>query len=428
MSRISLHRPRLSRAVSRRPATGTRLLPGSPFPYPVLHPNTHNKRCPKAQRLSLGSDQSPPRPQYCLVPVTGSGRFLNSNRLALLRGQHRRISAPVPGRIYVAGIDLAGESEQPGDVRLQGFKPTQDSTVVTIGELQMLDVGSSRLPALTVVEHHWWTGKPHTETFSGLVHLLKNVWGCRRVVVDAIGIGADVAAFLPKTIGPSIVVPLTFTAPTICTPTPIGNPSRGVERPASVRTTGGSPTPGEGSLTLKPLEEPAPSPSRGSSGVAHPRLSNLASHPRPPYAVLPSPLPSIELEAEVGALAPTSASVLLSPSPLMALRERGTKGVSVPFLLLRLRRPSLSSPTPVKNPSFPPPVLKLEGAVGAGAPTAPSVFPSPSPLKALRERGIKGERVPSPPPATREVPRNPFRRRSIKPATSSINLQSKNHN
>ena len=291
MSRISLHRPRLSRAAFRRPAPGTRLLL-TPFPFPVLHPNTHYKRCPKAQRLSFRSDQSPPRPQYCLVPVTGSGRFLNSNRLALLRGQYRRISAPVPGRIYVAGIDLAGESEQPGDVRLQGFKPTQDSTVVTIGELQMLDDGfGSRLPALTVVEHHWRTGKPHTETFSGLVHLLKNVWGCRRVVVDATGTGADVAAFLPKTIGPSIAVPLTFTAPTICTPTPIGNPSRGVERPASVMTTGGSPTPGEGSLTLKPLEEPAPSPSRGvERGGPPPTVKSRQSSPptlcRPPF---PSP-------------------------------------------------------------------------------------------------------------------------------------------
>ncbi len=265
MSRTGLHRPRHTRAVSHRPATDTRLLP-NPFP----HPNTHNKRCPKAQRLSLGSDQSPPRPQYCLVPVTGNGRFLNSNRLALLHGQHRRISAPVPGRIYVAGIDLAGESEQPGDIRLQGFKPTQDSTVVTIGELQMLDDGfGSRLPALTVVECHWWTGKPHTETFSGLVHLLKNVWGCRRVVVDATGTGADVAAFLLKTIEPSTVVPFTFTAQAICTPTPIGNPSPVRERGCPVRWRG-----------------------------------------------IPSFLPSIELEAEVGAREPTSASVLLPLAPL----------------------------------------------------------------------------------------------------------------
>ena len=179
----------------------------------VAQHNPHYKRFVEAERQRLGSDHPLFRSQYCLVPVTGNGRFLNSNRLALLQGQHRRISAPVPGRIYVAGIDLAGESEQPEDIRLQGLKPTQDSTVVTIGELQMLDDGfGSKRPSLTVVEHHCWTGKPHTETFSGLVHLLKDVWGCRRVVVDATGIGAGVAAFLRKNIGPSIVVPFTFTA------------------------------------------------------------------------------------------------------------------------------------------------------------------------------------------------------------------------
>ncbi len=366
MSRISLHRPRLSRAASRRPAPGTRLFLGS-FPHPVLHLNTHNKRCPKDQRLGLRSDQSPPRPQYCLVPVTGNGRFLNSNRLALLRGQHRRISAPVPGRIYVAGIDLAGESEQPGEVRLQGFKPTQDSTVVTIGELQMLDDGfGSKLPSLTVVERHWWTGKPHTETFSGLVHLLKNVWGCRRVVVDAIGTGVGVAAFLPKTIGPSIVVPFTFTAQTICPPTPIGNPSRGVERPASVRTTGGSPTPGAGPLTLKPLEEPAPSPSRGSSGgVAHTRLSRLASHPLPRLA-MSSRGPARDLKGPSQDMAFTS----VHPHPTSG-SVRGTASRSLKEWARMRLIPSHPAST------------KLEGAVGAGAPTAPSVFISPSPSMAV---------------------------------------------
>ncbi len=368
MSRTGLFTPRRTGAVSRRPAPGTRLLPGL-FPHSVLHTNTHNKRCPKTQRLRLRSDQPSSRPQYCLVPVTGNGRFLNSNRLALLRGQHCRISAPVPGRIYVAGIDLAGESEQPGDVRLQGFKPTQDSTVVTIGELQMLDDGfGSRLPALTVVERHWWTGKPHTETYSGLVHLLKNVWGCRRVVVDATGTGAGVAAFLPKTIGPSIVVPFTFTAPTICTPTPIGNPSRGVERPASVKTTGGLPTPGEGPLTLKPLE--------GSSGGGpHPtvRLTSYLHPPHPSFLRRQEPIPpeqspaisqlpstpfhhsgprsemylslpaSTKLGASACAMAQALAPVFSSPSPLKALRERGIKGERVPLRLLR----------PAKSPEIP---------------------------------------------------------------------------
>ncbi len=356
MSRNSLISSRRTLALRERPATDTRLLP-NPFP----HPNTHYKRCPKAQRLSLGSDQSPPRPQYCLVPVTGNGRFLNSNRLALLRGQHRRISAPVPGRIYVAGIDLAGESEQPGDVRLQGFKPTQDSTVVTIGELQMLDDGfGSRLPALTVVEHHWWTGKPHTETFSGLVHLLKNVWGCRRVVVDATGIGAGVAAFLRKNIGPSIVVPFTFTAPTICTPTPIGNPS----------------------------------PGTGSRG-----------------GVLP-PLPPRERAGVRVITSPACRAVITNQRPTHCHSDapRGIWGGALPPL----------------------PSTKLGAGNCTKVQLPAPVFVSPSPLKALRacpesfqgERGTKGVRVPSPHPATREIPRILFRRRSIKTATSSINVQS----
>ena len=63
-------------------------------------------------------------------------------------------------------------------------------------------------------------------------------------------------------------------------------------------------------------------------------MSPKQCHPPPPSTklkatVIPMPreesgagslLPSTELEAEVGAEAPTSASVLLSPSPLKALR------------------------------------------------------------------------------------------------------------
>ena len=63
-----------------------------------------------------------------------------------------------------------------------------------------------------MVEHFWWTGLPHTENFSRLIHILSEVWGCRRVVVDATGIGAGVAGFLRKSMGPSIVKPFLFTA------------------------------------------------------------------------------------------------------------------------------------------------------------------------------------------------------------------------
>ena len=179
----------------------------------VAKHNPHYKRYVEAERLRLGSDHPLFLSQYCLVPVTGIGRFLDHNRQALLQGSHTRISAPLSGRTYVAGIDLAGESEQPDNLRIRTIEPFRDSTVVTIGELRFTNDGSgSTLPSLRVVEHFWWTGLPHTENFSRLIHILSEVWGCRRVVVDATGIGAGVAAFLRKSMGPSIVKPFLFTA------------------------------------------------------------------------------------------------------------------------------------------------------------------------------------------------------------------------
>ena len=179
----------------------------------VAQHNPHYQRYVEAEQQRLGSDHPLFLSQYCLTPVSDDGRFLDNTRQALLQGNHCRYSAPLPGRVYVAGIDLAGESEDPANAGLRAIEPLRDSTVVTIGELRYLDDGfESILPSLRVVEHFWWTGKPHTETFSTLAHLLKKVWGCRRVVVDATGIGAGVAAFLRKSLGTSIVKPFAFTA------------------------------------------------------------------------------------------------------------------------------------------------------------------------------------------------------------------------
>ncbi len=175
--------------------------------------NPHYKRYVEAERVRLGSDHPLFLSQYCLTPVSNDGRFLDNTRLALLQGNHCRLRVPLAQRTYVAGIDLAGESDGPANGGLRANEPLRDSTVVTIGELCSLDDGSGFvLPSLRVVEHHWWTGRPHTEIFSSLVHILKEKWGCRRVIVDATGIGAGVAAFLRKRLGSSIVKPFTFTA------------------------------------------------------------------------------------------------------------------------------------------------------------------------------------------------------------------------
>ena len=248
MSRTGLHRPRHTRAVCHRPATGTRLLP-SPFPPTILHINTHYKRCPKAHRLRLRSDQSP-----------SHGRFPDKSRHALSKG-HCQVRAPLTRRIRFAssgdalehsvmsppwaiapcsdspGLDLAGESEQSDERRLKTNAPFldsavaalagqseqsderrlktnapfldsavaalagqseqsderrlktnapfTDSTVVTIGDLRSTNAGhGSTLPSLRVVERFWWSRPPHREPIARLHHIFSEARGCRKAGFD----------------------------------------------------------------------------------------------------------------------------------------------------------------------------------------------------------------------------------------------------
>ena len=271
MSRTSLHRPRHTRAVWDRPAIGTRLLP-NPFPPTVPLHFPHYKRCPKAHRLRLRSDQSLSPP----VHVTGYGRFPDKNWLALSKGPCQ-VRAPLTRRIRFAssgdalehsvmsppraivppwaiapcsdshGLDLAGQSEQSDERRLKTNAPFLDaavaalagqseqsderrlktnapfldSTVVTTGELPTTNAGhGSPLPSLGMVERFWWTRLPHSETSSRLLHIPPEVRGCRKAGVDVehplsrkTPIGTGVAVFLRKRPGPSI--PSSSPAPSI---------------------------------------------------------------------------------------------------------------------------------------------------------------------------------------------------------------------
>ena len=199
MTSAALTRPSLPRAVWDRPASDSRLLPKS-SPYIVSLLNT----------------------------PSGDGRSLDSTRHALLQGKHCRDNAPLTGRVYVAGIDLAGESQQPAIGGTRAIEPSRDSTVVTIGELRFIDDGLGYvLPSISVVEHYWWTGKPHTETPSISVRLLRHVWGFSRTATDALhpplrtnSIGAGVVVFPLSSPGPSIAFP--FAAPSLVAASLVG--------------------------------------------------------------------------------------------------------------------------------------------------------------------------------------------------------------
>ena len=172
MSRMAHTSARRHRAVWDRPATGTRLLP-HPFPPTIPHLNTHYKRCPKAHRLRLRSDQS----LFPTVPVTGYGRFPDKNRLALSKGQcqvraalTRRTTLAPPGDAIEHGVMLLNRAIAP-----------RDSTVVALGEgyptprrqrvhAPMSPYGRALLVVETAPHRDSLASPPHPLRSTGLSH------------------------------------------------------------------------------------------------------------------------------------------------------------------------------------------------------------------------------------------------------------------
>ena len=165
----------------------------------------------QSERERLGEEHPLFRTQYALLPISHGGGFLSRQQVALMLGEHPRQSEPDGKRTYIAGIDLAGEHEteitgrsDPGNDTRRGC----DSTVITIAEL---DATNPSQPVLKVVEQYQWTGTPHSQLYTQMVRILRDVWKCHRIVVDATGIGQPVASFLKKELG-NRVIPLVVTS------------------------------------------------------------------------------------------------------------------------------------------------------------------------------------------------------------------------
>jgi hypothetical protein len=172
------------------------------------------------ERQRLGEEHPLFRTQYALLPITHGGGFLSRQQIALVLGEHQRQSQPEGKRTYIAGVDLAGEHEQEmavGETPVNGRGRGRDSTVITIAEAdaRLPSLGGQATnpsqPVLKVVEQYQWTGTPHSQLYTQMTDILRNVWNCHRIVVDATGIGQPVASFLRKELG-SRVIPFVFTS------------------------------------------------------------------------------------------------------------------------------------------------------------------------------------------------------------------------
>jgi hypothetical protein len=181
----------------------------------------------EAERQRLGEEHPLFKTQYALLPITHGGGFLSRQQIALVLSEHSRQSHPSASseqgpegkRCYVAGIDLAGEHEPEmtgGNASVNDRGRGHDSTVITIAEVDATDPATSLRagswqPLLRIVEQYQWTGTPHSQLYAQMTDILKSVWNCRRIVVDATGIGQPVASFLRNALG-SKVIPLVITS------------------------------------------------------------------------------------------------------------------------------------------------------------------------------------------------------------------------
>ncbi len=331
MSRNSLISSRPTRALRERPATDTRLSPSS---FPTRRWKVHRLY---AANPSLGSLPRLRPLNGVLTPGYRPGG--RPDTLGSPEANAPRLDSPVAS-FGTPPYHGDGKEDTPDLLRrvgsVWGSYPFQDSPVFPLGDpCSPRDGREFALPSLRMVERLPHTDRPQGETPSSPDDL--RVW--RSLAPRPLRPGH----------GPSIAYPTLPTAPTFYTVIP--DPDR-------------ESIPGAGPLVLRL--------SKYERGVAHTRLSRLASHPRPPYAVLPS-----------------------HQYQTRGIRPHPGAGVCLCFFL----------PLSLKGP-------KGEGDQGGeGFPVGLGV----SPLR-------RGDPPVALPPAPREIPGNPFRRRSIKPATSSINV------
>ncbi len=202
---------------------GTRRAPKGPlkrhfeFPWTALAAlNPDYKAYVEAEIERLGLTHPMVRTQYLLEPLAEQDRLFTATQLEQLRGTEPRLRGPRASgghpALYVAGIDVAGADE--GTEGLDGREalahPQRDATVVTIAEVER-DPQMPGAVSARIVEHYEWIGLEYREQYLRLRDLLREVWPCARVVIDASGIGAGLAAWLLDALGQQVVERFVFT-------------------------------------------------------------------------------------------------------------------------------------------------------------------------------------------------------------------------
>jgi len=148
--------------------------------------------------------------QYDLIDGDAEGGYLKSPHItSLFDSVHTHQYEPKSNARYIMLIDIAGENEENVDsiedvLKNDGqSKGKRDSTIAWIIEVDAKD-RKYNYPLYRIVQGHWWTGKQLAAGPSGIPgqqEILLNLcfkWKPMKVIVDARGVGEQVAMYLKK--------------------------------------------------------------------------------------------------------------------------------------------------------------------------------------------------------------------------------------
>jgi hypothetical protein len=162
----------------------------------------------EGQVARLGRNHPSVQTQYFSEEIEAKSGLFPPERMALAQGEHAWLEGPRPGEVYVFLIDVGGEAV-PHDTLVGGAggegKPGEeerkkhDATALVIAavDLEGLQNPSVGAPVYRVVRAFEWQGEGQPALQSRILALAKS-WNARRLVVDATGLGAGLAAGLER--------------------------------------------------------------------------------------------------------------------------------------------------------------------------------------------------------------------------------------
>ncbi|MCS7294697.1 MAG: hypothetical protein NZ761_04805 [Dehalococcoidia bacterium] len=165
-------------------------------PWPVVAAELPAYGDHVAERMAqLGAGHPFVRTEYGLEELAGHGRLFPPERLASVRGDHAAAVAPRAGERYALLVDVAGEDEASGEELRAESARRRDATALTVVRIVV-----GERPRYETVWRARWVGARQVRQYEELVRVAR-AWRAERVVVDATGVGAGLAAFLRQALG-----------------------------------------------------------------------------------------------------------------------------------------------------------------------------------------------------------------------------------